>query len=116
MDARNEGLKERYRVPATAISVDDDVAVVKVEMPGVEKEGLEIRIDGNELVVLGARNVSGFEGEYVIRERGTEPFRKMLILDESIDRNRVEAKLEDGVLILKLHVKEAAKPRRILIA
>jgi HSP20 family protein len=116
MDTRNDGLKERYRVPATAISVDEDVAVVKVEMPGVEKEGLEIRIDGNELAVSGARNHTGFEGEYVIRERGTEPYRKMLILDDSIDRNRDEAKLEDGVLTLRLHVKEAAKPRRIEIA
>jgi HSP20 family protein len=116
MDTRNEGMNERYRVPATAISVDEDVAVVKVEMPGVDKEGLEIRIDGNELAVIGTKAHPEFEGEYVIRERGVEPYKKKLILDESIDRNRVEARLEEGVLTLRLHVKEAAKPRRIQIA
>ncbi len=116
MDYGKEEMKSRYRIPATAISVDEDVATVKVEMPGVPKDGLEIRIDGNELAISGSRKEEEFPGTYLLRERSGEPFRKLLTLDDSIDRDRIEAELKDGILTLKLRVKEAAKPRRIEIA
>jgi len=116
MNVRNDTVKGRYRTPACAISVDENVAEVKVEMPGVPKDGLEIRIDGNELAITGTRRIEPFEGEYLVRERGADPYRKILTLDESIDHEKVEAEIKDGILVLRLHVKEAAKPRRIEIA
>ncbi len=116
MDYRKQDADARYRIPATAISVDEDVATVKVEMPGVPKDGLEIRVDGNELAIAGRRNEEEFPGTYLMRERSAEPYRKLLTLDDSIDRDKIEAELKDGILTLKLRVKEAAKPRRIEIA
>jgi HSP20 family protein len=116
MNVRNDEVKARYRVPSCAIAAEEDLALVQVEMPGVPKDGLEIKIEGNELTIIGKRRMEDFDGEYILRERGADPYRKILTLDDSIDRDRVEAELKDGVLHLKLHVKEAAKPKRIPIA
>jgi HSP20 family protein len=117
MDAKNSG-SAGYRsiVPACSIEEDSGIVTVKVEMPGMPKEGLEVKIEGNALAIEGKRSGSGLEGNYLVRERRTEDFRKVFTIDESIDRDKVEAELAEGILTLKLHQREAAKPRRIAVA
>jgi HSP20 family protein len=115
MEARKmEG--ERTAIPACSISEDSGTVIVRLEMPGVAKEGLEARIEGNELAVSGKRRDYPPSGRYLLRERRSTSYRKVFTLDDSIDHERVEASLVDGVLTLTLQVKEAAKPRRIEIA
>jgi HSP20 family protein len=116
MNEKNERNDERVRIPACSISSDEGLVTVKVEMPGVPKEGLEVRIDGNELMVRGERASLSAEGTYLLRERSAYPYRKVFTVDETIDRDKVEAALSDGILTLTLHVKEAVKPRRVEIA
>lgn len=107
--------KRRFVNPACSICEDEGRVTVTVEMPGVRKEDLEIRIEGNELVVLGKRTDSAPEGGYLVRERRSGDFRKTFTLDESIDHEGVDGKLTDGVLTLSLRIKEAALPRKIAI-
>ena len=115
MEAKNvEG--RRYSVPACAISEEAGVVTVRVEMPGVPKEGLEIRIEGNEMSVVGERRGGQTRGRYLIRERRNDSYRKLFTLDDSISREGVEASLANGILTMRLRLKEAAKPRRIEIA
>jgi len=102
-------------VPACSISEEEGLVVVKAELPGVGKDGLEIKIEGNTLAIEGSREAEAPTGAYLLRERRTGPYRKSFTIDDSIDRDRVEAELSEGMLTLKLHVKEAAKPRRITI-
>jgi HSP20 family protein len=116
MNDKNDRNEERVRVPACSIFGDEGLVTVKVEMPGVPKEGLEVKIDGNELLVRGDRPALSAEGNYLLRERSAFPYRKAFTIDETIDRDKVEASLADGILTLSLHVKEAAKPRRVEIA
>jgi HSP20 family protein len=114
---RNESNEDgRYRLPACSICEAEGVVDVRLEMPGVPKEGLEIRIEGNELSVTGRRADEDIKGTYLLRERRAEPYRKHFTLDDSISREKVDAAYSDGILALTLHVKEAAKPRRIEIA
>ena len=84
-------------------------------MPGVSKDRLDIDVDGNELQITGTRESSGSEGTYLVRERPLGTFRQIYTIDDTIDRNRIEASLERGMLTLSLHRKEAEKPRRITI-
>jgi HSP20 family protein len=103
-------------VPACAIAEDSGFVTVKVEMPGVPRENLEVRIEGNELSISGERRSEEPRGRYLLRERRAEGYRKLFTLDDTIARDKVDASLVDGILTLKLQVKEAAKPRRIEIA
>jgi HSP20 family protein len=103
-------------VPACSIAEDSGIVTVKLEMPGVSKEGIELRIEGNSLSVEGRREADALKGRYLVRERRSGAYRKVFTLDETIDREKIDAELAYGILRVKLHVKEAAKPRRIAIA
>ncbi|HOX33527.1 MAG TPA: Hsp20 family protein [Spirochaetales bacterium] len=107
---------DRYRIPACSICEDEGIVSLKLEMPGVAKEGLEIKVEGNELSVLGRRGAERESGTYLLRERRGESYRKLFTLDESISRDKIDAAYANGILSLTLHVREAAKPRRIAIA
>jgi len=116
MEAKREIPEKRTIVPACSIAEDSGLVTVKLEMPGVPKEGFEVRIEGNELSVAGERRAEEARGRYLLRERRAGSYRKVFTLDETISRDKVEANLVDGILTIKLEVKEAAKPRRIEIA
>jgi len=115
MEAKDRNGNPRSAIPACSISEDAGLVTVKVEMPGVPKEALEIRIEGNELSVSGSRRAEAPRGRYILKERRAEAFKKHFTLDDTISRDEVDAALADGILTLKLKVKEAAKPRRIEI-
>jgi HSP20 family protein len=87
---------------------------VTVEMPGVRQESLEVRIEGNELRVLGRRE-EGEEFTYHVRERRPGDFFQAWTLDETIDQSKVDAVLRNGLLTLTLDLKEQEKPRTVRI-
>jgi HSP20 family protein len=116
MEAKREISERKTIVPACSIAEDSGLVTVKLEMPGVPMEGFEVKIEGNELSVSGERRADEARGRYLLRERRAGSYRKLFTLDETISRDKVEANLEDGILTIKLEVKEAAKPRRIEIA
>lgn len=105
----------RRRNPACSVCEDGDNVVVTLEMPGVDKSGLTVRIEGNELTIAGEVKDAETKGRYLLRERNRGSFRKHFTVDESIDREAVDATLADGILTLKLRIKEAAKPRQVEI-
>jgi len=116
MDSNNGKIVRRTRVPDCSVSEDAGLVTVKLEMPGVAKEGLEVKIEGNELLIMGERKKEERQGRYLIRERREDAYRKLFTLDDTIAHEKVDAALADGILTLKLQVKEAAKPRRIEIS
>jgi HSP20 family protein len=116
MDAKREIAERKAIVPACFIAEDSGVVTVTLEMPGVPKEGFEVKIEGNELSVAGEKRAEGGRGRYILRERRSGSYRKVFTLDDTISRDKVDASLVDGILTIRLEVKEAAKPRRIEIA
>jgi len=105
----------RTTVPACSIAEESGFVTVRLEMPGVPKEALEVRIEGNELSVSGERRREEPRGKYLLRERRAEGYKKLFTLDDTIARDKVDAALVDGILTLKLQVREAVKPRKIEI-
>jgi HSP20 family protein len=101
--------------PECSISEEDGKVRLRVEMPGVTREGIEVSVEKNELSIVGKDQRKEVEGTYLLRERRRGEFRKRFIIDETIDRDRIEASMTDGVLTLALAVKEAAKPRKVEI-
>jgi len=116
MEAKKEIEARKTIAPACSISEDSGVVTVTLEMPGVPKEGFEVKIEGNELSVVGEKRAYDERGRYILRERRSGSYRKVFTLDDTISRDKVDASLVDGILTIKLEVKEAAKPRRIEIA
>lgn len=92
-----------------------DNMIVQCEVPGVAREDLDISITGETLVVRGVKRAP--EGEetfqYQRRERGSGGFSRTIVLPDKVDPDRIEAKLESGILTIKLPKSEAAKPRQI---
>ena len=118
VEVRKEKEKEQERFirPYCFICEEEEgVVTLKLEMPGVSKDQLNIDVDGNELEITGNRELSSSKGTYLMRERPSGTFQQVYTLDDTIDRNKIEASLEGGVLTLNLHRRESEKPRKITI-
>ncbi len=107
--------RQRYLRPRSAVNRSSDGRLsVIVEMPGVARDDLEVKIENNELRVVGRRRQLS-EGKYIVRERPAGDFVQVWTLDETVDQSRVDAVLEKGILMLTLDLKEQVKPRRISV-
>lgn len=105
--------QRRYVRPLGRIYEEGEVVTLRLEMPGVTKEGLSIHVEGDQLLVEGARKSPRLEGTFLLRERSDCDFRQSYTLDETVDRAKIDAELANGVLTIALHLKDEVKPRRI---
>src|SRR5438034_3345196 len=101
---------EQFVTPAASVIEDGDAYLLNVEMPGVNKEGLEISVENNELRIIGRRSLPAIDGTLVHRESRSENFRRMFELDPSIDTSNISARIEQGILTLRLPKAEQVKP------
>jgi HSP20 family protein len=105
-----------FTVPEVNIYEAKDGYVLEAEMPGVNKDGLEITLDGNEITIIGHRAVVTPIGKALFRECHTADFRRVFELDPAIDTSKINAKMNQGVLTLALPKSEAVKPRKIVVS
>jgi HSP20 family protein len=104
-----------YVSPRVNITETKDGYLLEAEMPGVSKEGLEIALEGNELTLVGRRRVENQGLELRYRESTGRDYRRMFVLDPTIDTAKIDAKMENGVLRLHLPKAEQVKPRKITV-
>jgi HSP20 family protein len=107
---------EQFVTPVASVVEDGDAYLLKVEMPGVNKEGLEISVENNELTITGRRHLAQIEGTLIHRESRTEDFRRVFELDPSIDTSKISARIDQGFLTLTLPKAEQVKPRKIAVS
>ena len=108
--------REQFVPPVSSLVEDSDGYTLQVEMPGVNKEGLEISIENNELTILGHRSLPTVEGTLIRRESRSSNFRRAFELDPSIDTAKISAKVAQGVVTLTLPKAEQVKPRKIAVS
>jgi HSP20 family protein len=84
-------------------------------MPGVNKGGLEVTVENNELTLVGRRTENTVTAQPVYRESRDLDYRRVFDLDPSIDTGKISAKIEHGVLTLTLPKAESVKPRKITV-
>lgn len=104
-----------FIAPEVNIYETSDGYLLEAEMPGVNKDGLEITLENNELTITGHRNNEPISGEPLFRERSPVDYRRVFELDPAIDTNKVSAKMNQGVLTLILPKSEAVKPRKVVV-
>lgn len=114
-EVMNREETRRSLVPASRVIEENGKVQVRLELPGVAQSDLEIRVEGAELTVIGKRQDAATHGTWLIRERRRGDFHKTFAVGDSIDLDKVDAQLSNGVLTLTLPMKEAAKPKRIEI-
>jgi HSP20 family protein len=106
----------RYYVPNTDIYETDEALTVVMEMPGVEKEDVSVKLESDVLRVEGQIDFSKYEGlEPIYAEYNVGHYARSFSLSDKIDQDGISADLADGVLTLTLKKAKAALPRRISI-
>jgi HSP20 family molecular chaperone IbpA len=106
--------QEQYVTPPVDIYETAEGLVVKADMPGVSKEGLELRVENNLLTIRG-RTDHAARGEPIYREYGLVNFFRQFELNEKVDQQNISAELKHGVLTVNLPKAEEAKPKKIEI-
>lgn len=104
-----------YVAPEVNIFENKDGYMLEAEMPGVNKDGLEVMLEGNELTIVGHRQSMQPSGQALFCECAKADYRRTFSLDPAIDTGRISAKMEQGILTLTLPKSERVKPRKIKV-
>ena len=108
------GVTESLRKPLYNVNGNAEAYEVRVEMPGVPKSGVKLDLEDNILTVRGERNTTMPEGMKALhRELSPLSYLLRLRLNTPVEEEKMTAKLDEGVLTLRLPLKEVAKPRQI---
>jgi HSP20 family protein len=106
----------RFYLPNTDIFETDQALSLIVEMPGVDKNKVDVRVEDGVLTIEGRLDFSKYEGmQPVYTEYNIGHYRRSFSLSNKIDQGRISAEMKDGVLTLVLPKPEEAKPRRISV-
>jgi HSP20 family protein len=105
--------EREFVVPQVNIVETKDGYVLEAEMPGVNKEGLGVNLEGNVLTLQGRPQWPVPQGNLVYRESRDAVFRRAFELGTEIDAARISARIEQGVLTVQLPKAEKVKPRKI---
>jgi len=93
----------------------EDCYIVTAEIPGIKKDDLEIKMEGDTLSLKGERQHQQPEGQaaYHRRERAKGSFQRSITLPGKVDPQKVKANYKDGVLTVTLAKEPAALPKQI---
>ncbi|MCK4602211.1 MAG: Hsp20/alpha crystallin family protein [Phycisphaerae bacterium] len=91
--------------------------IVQCEVPGMQRDELNLSITGETLVIKGTKRSSADEEKvrFQIRERGSGDFSRTIVLPDKVEADRIEAELAAGILTVHLPKSEAAKPTQISV-
>lgn len=119
MVKRQESMPDTNReiaavTPLVDIYENEDEILLYADMPGVVKDDITINIDNGKLTLTGTRKVET-AGSAQWEEFGNVEYRRNFSVPQTIDVEKINAVLKEGVLRLHLPKSEAAKPRQIEI-
>lgn len=106
------------RPAAPAIDIFEDAGGISVyaDMPGVSRENLEVRLDGDSLAIEGRVGIELPQGMRALWAEVNVPrFQRSFTLSRELDASRIEANLKDGVLCLRIPKQAHAQPRRVAV-
>ncbi len=103
--------------PLSDIYETPDNFMIVIDMPGVATENITIDMQNNELVINGEVSLESYSDEKVIyNEYNIGHYHRHFVLSDAINREKIEAKMADGVLTLVLPKAMSVKPRRIEVS
>ncbi|MFH1148819.1 MAG: Hsp20/alpha crystallin family protein, partial [Pseudomonadota bacterium] len=106
--------EERFLAPPVDIYETQNDLFVVADMPGVQKDDLQINLEGDLLSIRGmAKHIP--TGDTVLSEYSLMNFFREFQISEEIDKEKISADLKNGVLKIRLAKAEAVRPRQIPI-
>lgn len=113
----NTGLFESRFSPAVDITELGEEFRVTCDLPGVEEKNLDLTLAGNVLTIKGSKEETKEleKAKVYRRETWSGSFQRTIALPETIDPDKVQAELKNGLLTLKIKKKEEVKPKQIPI-
>lgn len=111
------GLFDRRVSPAIDVVEQSDEFVVTCDLPGVDEKDLDISIANNVLTIKGEKKdpVDADKQKVYRRETWAGTFQRTLSLPDTIDAEKIEAEIHDGILTVTLPKREEIKPRQISV-
>ena len=104
----------RAFLPTADIFETEDALTVILEMPGVDRNNIDVNVENGVLMIEGKIDFGKYEGlQPVYSEYNIGPFRRSFRISSQIDQDKIKAEMRDGVITLTLPKAEQAKPRRI---
>jgi len=104
----------RYIAPPVDIYETDDALIVVVDLPGVEKDEVDVRVEDNILTIRGKASYTAqpnsLHGEFSL-----EGYYRQFQLSDEVDQNRISAESKDGVLTIRLAKAEKTMPKQIKV-
>ena len=112
-----EATKKNSFVPAVDVYEDAQKVTVKIEVPGISKEDLDIRLENQTLTVKGERKFENEEKKENFHriERSYGSFVRTFTVPQTVDTESVKANYDAGVLTISLTKKAEAKPKQVVI-
>jgi HSP20 family protein len=107
--------QQRTYMPATDIRETPEAIVMQFDMPGVEKDKVNVKLDRNLLAVTGIVERQE-QGNIVYQEYRIGDYHREFTLSDDLDKNNITAEMKAGVLTLTIGKAEKAKPKTIQIA
>jgi len=106
--------------PAVSIAETADELYITVELPGLRQEHIEVTTEGGRLTISGQKEPrqwtsNGHEATIHLDERAYGKFERSFNLPRTVNPEGIQARFEDGLLLITLPKVEAAKPRRVEI-
>lgn len=106
-----------WRRPAYDVSENADDFNIRVNLPGVSREGVDISVEDEVLTIVGRRTKSAHEDWRPLRrELPSGGFRLSLRLNVAVNEAKIKAKVADGILDLTLPKADEVKPRKIKVS
>jgi HSP20 family protein len=103
-----------FAIPPADIIEDDNAFTIELEMPGIEKSDVDINVEDDVLTVETHKDFSDKENvKCMSQEFVLENFKRSFTLNHSVDVDKINAKMENGILKLDLPKSEKLKPRKI---
>jgi HSP20 family protein len=97
--------------PAADIYETDSGYLIAMDLPGIDREALELDVDDNRLVVKGTRTIAESKQHRSERPRGK--FLRTFSVPGSVDQAKIGAEFKDGVLHIRLPKRSEQKPKKI---
>ena len=116
LSSRTDETASSMWAPRVDLTESEDAYTVEVDVPGVNRDDININFHDQTLTISGERKSERKEsekGEYVRIERQYGSFYRSFTLPRTVDSNNIEASYDNGVLVITVPKAEESKPRKI---
>lgn len=105
---------QNYISPLVNIYETDDEFVLTAFMPGVVRDNVKVRVEADLLIMFGQIDYENeISKDYILNEQEIANYYRTFKISDMVDKSKIEARYDNGLMVVNLQKKEKVKPRRI---